>query len=349
MKKKWPPGHRDWQRPSWDKEAVMNEPLISAVIPTYNYGRFVGDAVRSVLEQTYANREVIVVDDGSTDDTRARLAPYLDRIRYVYQENQGLSAARNTGIRTATGDWIALLDSDDLWHSRKLELQVRYLRAHPEVGLLGSDHVYDLAGGWPQVPDDGEATAGDITLDELVMSTRFSPSSALIRKDCFEQVGLFDTNLRSAEDRDMWVRLACRVPVRKLRLPLCCYRLHGASMSTAAARMEENELKVLRKAFAGVPELRRRFFFKRKTFAFAAYQAAYMYGAARSWRPAVGRVLRSLLLWPVPFRRAEVDRALARPRMLAVLVLRMLRIRRPEPPAHSVITGPAAPAGGMVS
>ncbi len=138
----------------------MSDPLISAVIPTYNYGHFVTAAVRNVLAQTYRNLEVIVVDDGSKDNTRERLAPYLDRIRYVYQENQGPSAARNTGIRSATGEWVALLDSDDLWHPRKLELQVKYLQAHPEVGLLGSDRVYDLHGDWPRVHDEPEDAPG---------------------------------------------------------------------------------------------------------------------------------------------------------------------------------------------
>ena len=291
----------------------MNEPLISAVIPTYNYGRFVADAVESVLAQTYRRLEVIVVDDGSKDDTRERLAPYLDRIRYVYQENQGLSAARNTGIRTATGEWVALLDSDDLWHPRKLELQVKYLRAHPEIGLLGSDHMFDLHGDWPWVPNEPEDSARAVTLDYLVMSVRFSPSSALIRKALFQRVGLFDTDLRSAEDRDMWIRLADVAPVAKLWLPLCCYRLHGASMSTAAARMEENELKVLRKSFTNIPALHRRFFFRRKTFSYAAFQAALMYRAARNWWPALGRLLRrscsgrcrttaawSIASWPGP-------------------------------------------------
>ncbi len=162
------------------------------------------------------------------------------------------------------------------------------------------------------------------------MSVRFAPSSVLIRKALFQRVGLFDTDFRFAEDRDMWIRLACVAPVAKLCLPLCCYRLHGASASAAAARMEEGEQKVLRKAFANVAALHGRFFFRRKTFGHAAYQAAYMYGASRNWLPALGRVLRSFLLWPLPFRRAEVDRFLARPKMLAVILLRMLHMARSE-------------------
>jgi glycosyltransferase involved in cell wall biosynthesis len=306
----------------------MAGPLVSAVIPTYNYGRFVTEAVESVLAQRYPDLEVIVVDDGSKDDTRQRLAPYLDRIRYLYQDNKGLSAARNTGSRAARGEWIALLDSDDVWHPRKLEFQMEYLARRPFTGLLAARHVTDRSGGWPEVSRLPEGPATPVTMKDLVMYTRFAPSSVLIHKDCFPRVGLFDTELRSAEDRDMWIRIACHFPVVKIELPLLFYRVHGSSMSTVAARMEANELKVLHKAFAGVPALRQRPLFRRKTFSFAAYQAAYMYGAAKSWLPALGRLVRSFLLWPFPYRRAEVDRYLARPRMLAVLLMRMLGIRR---------------------
>src|SRR5688572_5767710 len=107
-------------------------PLVSVVIPTYNYGHLVAEAVDSALAQTYPAVEVLVVDDGSTDDTWDRLARYGDRIRCVRQANAGLSAARNTGIRAAHGEYVALLDSDDAFHPRKLDLQMRYLTSRPE-------------------------------------------------------------------------------------------------------------------------------------------------------------------------------------------------------------------------
>src|ERR1019366_6906368 len=112
--------------------------MVSVVIPAYNYGRFVTEAAECALNQTYRPLEVIVVDDGSTDDTRQRLAPYLDRIQYVYQENRGLSAARNTGIRHARGEWIAFLDADDFWHPQKTTVQLGAVAGDPAIGVVGS-------------------------------------------------------------------------------------------------------------------------------------------------------------------------------------------------------------------
>ena len=117
----------------------MPEPLVSVVIPSFNYARFLVDCVDSALAQTYPHREIIVVDDGSTDNTRQVLEHYGDKIVYIHQSNQGLSQARNTGIHAAKGEFIALLDSDDLWHPRKLELQIRCMKDHPEIGLLATE------------------------------------------------------------------------------------------------------------------------------------------------------------------------------------------------------------------
>ena len=175
------------------------KPLVSVVVPTFNYGHCVVDAVESALAQTYVPVEVIVIDDGSTDDTRARLEPYRDRINYVFQPNQGLSAARNTGIRAATGSLIALLDSDDAFHPRKLELQVAHLTAHPAVGVVATDHFTDPAQRWPAVPE--PVPVARETLQRVVATSRFAPSSVLVRRECFDAVGLFDTSLRSVEDK----------------------------------------------------------------------------------------------------------------------------------------------------
>ncbi|MBX6311516.1 MAG: glycosyltransferase family 2 protein [Isosphaeraceae bacterium] len=310
----------------------MSDDLVTTVIPTYNYGRFVTEAVESALAQTYRRQEILVVDDGSTDDTRERLRPYQGRIRYLYQRNQGLSAARNTGIRAARGEFIALLDSDDIWHPQKLELQMQYVVRHPEVGLLATDCLWDLDEGWPPLDGASFLMAHPVALEELVVRTPFGPSGVLVRKECFQMAGGFDTELRSVEDRDMWIRIARHFPVAQLRVPLWWLRVHGGSMSTVAARMEENELKVLRKAFSSGP-LRRRLLLRQKAFSYAAFSSAFMHDAAGMRVRALAKLLRSLLLWPIPYRRREVEMDLVRPKMLIMILWRLLQgarmVRRP--------------------
>jgi glycosyltransferase involved in cell wall biosynthesis len=313
----------------------MDSKRISVVIPTYNYGHFVTEAVDSVLAQTAPPLEVIVVDDGSKDDTRQRLARYGDRIRYIYQENQGLSAARNTGIRAAQGEYIALLDSDDVWHPRKLEVQAHYLARHPEVGLLASADIMDRSGGWPAV-EAADPAPQPIRFEDLVIKARFVPSGVVIRQDCFRAAGLFDTELRSTEDRDMWIRIARQFPVVKLRVPLVWYRVHGGNMSYVATRMEENGLKVLRKAFrTGAPRLSVRL----QALSHIAYSVSYLYYTADMPGRALARTLKSMLLWPLPYRRDEVHARLARPKRLVMICLRLLRARR----GAAVVPAPRAP------
>ncbi len=283
----------------------MSERLVSVVIPTYNYAHFVTGAVESALAQTYPDREVLVVDDGSTDDTRDRLAPFEGRIRYIHQANQGLSAARNTGIREARGALIAFLDSDDLWHPEKLAVQARYLAEHPEVALLASDHL-DMhtseigAVEWPLVDGTRTIQAHAVSFEQLVIGSRFGACGVVARRRCFEEVGVFDETLRSAEDVDMWIRIASRFPVAKLEFPLWVYRHHGTSMHRATARMELNTLKMLAKVFDGPEPLSRSPRLKRKALAQIVIQLAYGYRDAHAYGASLSRIVRSLLLWPFP-------------------------------------------------
>lgn len=304
----------------------MPSPRVSVIIPTYNYAAFVCQAVDSALAQTHPAEEIIVVDDGSVDDTRTRLDSYGDRIRTIYQSNQGLSAARNTGIRAARGDWVAFLDSDDVWHPRKLEVQGHYLAGHPEVALLAAQALADYSGEWPQLPGPEAAQVTAVTLDEIVFRSRFGPSGVVVRKDCFERVGLFDTSLRSAEDRDMWIRLASIYRVGRVELPLWWYRVHGQSMSNAAGRMEENERRVLDKAFETLPCLAERRLLRRQALSYAAFAAAYTYGTAGMHLRSLTRLLRSLWLWPLAYPRSERHSALVRPKSLALVLLRLLKL-----------------------
>lgn len=268
---------------------------VSVVIPSYNYGRFLAEAVESALAQTYPIHEVIVVDDGSTDDTRQRLEPYQDRIRYVRQENRGLSAARNRGIAEATGSWIALLDADDLWHPQKTALQIRALEQHPQACLIGATAVGALP--FPEhLP--AEPTLQDIEARYYLLRVPFAPSSVLARRDCLQRLGGFDESLRSVEDRDMWLRIAVQHPTLLVMTPCWWYRLHPQQMSKRTDIMHQSYRQVLDKFFRNNPEYGN---LRPQAEAYLDLDTALSYLSERNRGAAVRYAYRSLRGWPRPF------------------------------------------------
>ncbi len=272
----------------------MSQARVSVVIPCYNYGAFVAETVDSALAQTVPPHEVIVVDDGSTDDTRERLAPYADRIRYVHQANGGLSAARNRGIAEATGDWIALLDADDLWHPEKTALQLRALERYPEARLIGA------AAGPRAMPEHLPAESAIRTLDvpAFLLRAPFAPSSALIRRDCLQRVGGFDEQLRSVEDRDMWLRIAVHHLAILVETPCWWYRLHAGQMSKRTRTMHENYELVLAKFFRENPQYENQ---RQQAQGFLNLDTALSYLAEQDRGSAARYALRSLQCWPWGF------------------------------------------------
>jgi glycosyltransferase involved in cell wall biosynthesis len=185
-------------------------PLVSAIIPTRNRRALVGEAVASVLAQREADLEVIVVDDGSTDGTRAAIAGLP--VRYVYQPPAGVSAARNHGARRARGEWLAFLDSDDLWRPRKLAAQLAFHRRYPEVPVSQTEEIWVRNGRRINPARHHRKPAGDIFVPSLARCL-VSPSAVMLRRALFEAVGGFDESLAVCEDYDLWLRLACRVPI----------------------------------------------------------------------------------------------------------------------------------------
>ena len=229
-------------------------PKVSVVIPTYNYGQYIVGAVESVLNQTFRDMEVIVVDDGSADNTRELMAEFGDKIRYIYQPNRGLPAARNTGIRAGRGEYVAILDSDDLWLPQKLSVQVPLLDSRPEVGLVYTDaFVFD---GETQVTigthrDACPHPAGRIVAQLLFMCVMLTPTP-LIRRSVLDKVGLFaeDKAIKGCEDWDLWIRIAKVYDIDYIDQPLAKYRLHSSNMSRDPELMKLSSLNVLWKAFA---------------------------------------------------------------------------------------------------
>ncbi len=191
-------------------------PTVSVIINTYNSSRFLLRAIDSVLAQTYRNFELIVVDDGSTDDTREAVAPYRDRLTYIYQENKKYSAAKNTGIRASSGEYIAFMDSDDLWMPEKLERQVAVLDEHPEAVLTYCQAIYidpddrqiQFRGKTYCNPEGDRLVIADMR-KELFMTTVVAPGSTmLVRRWAVEKAGLFDEAHVHGEDWELWLRIA---------------------------------------------------------------------------------------------------------------------------------------------
>jgi glycosyltransferase involved in cell wall biosynthesis len=212
-----------------------SSPMVSVVIAAYSAARWIAETLDSVLAQTFQDFEVIVVDDGSTDETPEVVAGYGSRVRYLRQENGGQPSARNFGIRAVRGSYVAFLDADDLWLPEKLQLQMDLLSRHPNLAWVYSDAiVFDEESGQEvfRASDVTKLYAGDI-LRPLLLSNFIASPTPVIRRDVFDTVGYFDESpdLQFAEDWNMWLRIAAKYQVRFVERPLAKYRRHATSES----------------------------------------------------------------------------------------------------------------------
>jgi glycosyltransferase involved in cell wall biosynthesis len=236
-----------------DSKVAGADPLVSVIIPAYKVAQYIPATLDSVLAQTFANYEIIVVNDGSPDtwELEKALEPYRDRIVYLRQENQGPAGARNTGIRMARGEYVALLDADDIWNPEHLAAQVALLQADPSV-----DVVYADARIFGDVPEAGRTvmefcpSVGEVTFERLVArECTVHICVSVCRREALLRAGLFDPAFRGTEDIDMWLRISMQggriVYQRKV---LGNYRRHPGSLSADRIAMTEGFLAVLAKA-----------------------------------------------------------------------------------------------------
>ncbi|MFP4348874.1 MAG: glycosyltransferase family 2 protein [Desulfococcaceae bacterium] len=196
---------------------------VSVIIPTYNRAEMVGEAIESVLNQDFSSFELIVIDDGSTDQTSKVLRSFGRRIRSIRQENKGVSAARNLGICHASGEWIAFLDSDDLWLPGKLTAQVDFFRLNPASLICQTQEIWIRNGRRVNPKHRHEKRSGMIFEPSLALCL-VSPSAVMIRRSLFDLVGRFDENLPACEDYDLWLRIGRRFPVHLIDRPLIVKR-----------------------------------------------------------------------------------------------------------------------------
>lgn len=196
---------------------------VSVIIPTHDRCEAVLGAIRSVRTQTRPVCEIIVVDDGSKDATADTVRDKFPSVTYVRQAQRGVSAARNRGIREATGRWIAFLDSDDEWLPHKIERQQETLHQTPGVRLCHSDEIW-IRHGRRVNPRAKHAKAGGHIFQRCLPLCCISPSATIVRRDVFDDVGLFDETLPVCEDYDLWLRICCREPVAYVDEPLIVKR-----------------------------------------------------------------------------------------------------------------------------
>lgn len=187
-------------------------PIVSVIIPTYNRWPMVGSAVASVLAQSYRDFELIVVDDGSTDESARELAKFGAPVRYFHQVRRGVSAARNFGVRQCRGRLIAFLDSDDLWRADKLRIQIGFMENFPAVRICQTDEVWIRNGARVNPKTKHRKPSGDIFARSLELCL-VSPSAVMMTRELFERCGGFDESLPVCEDYDLWLRIARDYPV----------------------------------------------------------------------------------------------------------------------------------------
>jgi GT2 family glycosyltransferase len=222
-------------------------PHVSVIIPAYNAEAFIDDTVRSALDQTYRDLEVIVVDDGSTDGTLEKLRTYGSRIRVHRQANGGVARARNSGVTLATGSWIAFLDADDLWLPHKIERQL----AFDDVPMSFTDRLnIGVLGDLPEVQSACTPMRGGDVFVPLLRENFITSTSVMIRRELFAQLGGFYTGLNGTEDWDLWIRVAEQQPIGFVNEPLVQYRHHAGGISRNYARMSRERTEVIARALS---------------------------------------------------------------------------------------------------
>lgn len=220
-------------------------PSISVIIPTYNRAQLVVRAVDSVLAQTCEDFELIVIDDGSTDDTAAVLEPYRDRLCLIAQNHAGVSAARNHGLSLAKGELIAFLDSDDYWLSEKLAVQSRFFSKNPKALICQTEETWFRHGRRVNPGIKHRKPSGEAFYRSLALCL-ISPSAVMMRRELFEIVGIFDESLPACEDYELWLRVTARFPVHLLNRPLVVkHGGHEDQLSRTTMGLDQYRVKAL--------------------------------------------------------------------------------------------------------
>ena len=236
----------------------MNLPLVSVIIPLYNSAKYIKETIESALNQKYSEIEVIIIDDGSTDRSAEIVKGLNDRrIIYIYQQNKGVSLARNKGILASRGKYIALLDHDDLWLPEKLEKQIPILDGNPEIGLVYSDSykINPEGGILGKLFEEVKPCRGNV-FPELFLGNFIPCLTAVVRKTVLDKVGVFNHHFSIAEEYDLFLRIARFFKVEYVDLPLAKYRVHSGNLSRNSSLLFREQFEILEKCLKRYPELK---------------------------------------------------------------------------------------------
>jgi glycosyltransferase involved in cell wall biosynthesis len=225
---------------------IETKPQVSVIIPTYNRGWVIKEAIDSVLAQDYTEFELIVVDDGSTDHTSDVLDSYGDDIKVLSQKNKGVSAARNRGIAEASGKFIAFLDSDDLWLPQKLTLQIEFINQTPDALICQTEEVW-IRNGLRVNPKKRHKKPSGMIFKPSLELCLVSPSAVMIQRSLLDRVGGFDETLPACEDYDLWLRISCRFPVHLIDAPLIIKRGGHDDQLSRGAGLDRFRIKAIEK------------------------------------------------------------------------------------------------------
>lgn len=218
---------------------------VSVIIPSYNRGWIIKEAIDSVLAQDYRAFELIVVDDGSTDNTSEILDSYKDDIKVLFQDNNGVSAARNRGVAASLGRFVAFLDSDDLWLPQKLSTQVAFFNKTPDALICQTEEFW-IRNGIRVNPKKRHKKPSGMIFEPSLALCLVSPSAVMIRRSLFDRVGGFDETLPACEDYDLWLRISCRFPIHLIETPLIIKRGGHDDQLSASVGLDRFRIKAIK-------------------------------------------------------------------------------------------------------
>jgi glycosyltransferase involved in cell wall biosynthesis len=284
-------------------------PKVDVIIPAYNAAKYVAAAIESVIGQTYEDWKILLVDDGSTDNTAEVVEPFIERLgpklQYIYKPNGGLPAARNTAIRNSSAEFLALLDADDVWLPCRLAELLQCFEDRPHVGLaygliswIDADGVIIDTFSGNRNPAEGR-----IATHIYTRKVHLPCPTVTFRRSCVDEVGLFDETMRATEDRDLWLRIALRYEVAFVPKVLALYRLSAGSMSTDSGRMLKAQLRFVEKHYGapGCGRVARRIALGE----IYKHQAELLVAGGDSWG-CFRSSLRSLAFYPFDFENIRI-------------------------------------------